>query len=55
MGHIFSDKGLKGVSLAAHSMEPRLVVLSRGPELYSTRRLATEAEKHGSDVSIIDP
>ena len=55
MGHIFSDKGLKGVSLAAHSMEPRLVVLSRGPELYSTRRLATEAEKHGWDVSIIDP
>ena len=36
-------------------MEPRLVVLSRGPELYSTRRLATEAEKHGWDVSIIDP
>lgn len=49
------DKGLKGMSLAAQSMEPRLVVLSRGPELYSTRRLATEAEKVGWDVSIIDP
>ncbi len=36
-------------------MEPRLVVLSRGPALYSTRRLATEAEKSGWDVSIIDP
>jgi ribosomal protein S6--L-glutamate ligase len=36
-------------------MEPRLVVLSRGPELYSTRRLATEAEKSGWDVRIIDP
>ena len=36
-------------------MEPRLVVLSRGPELYSTRRLATEAEKAGWGVRIIDP
>ncbi len=36
-------------------MEPRLVVLSRGPELYSTRRLATEAEKIGWAVRIIDP
>ena len=36
-------------------MEPRLVLLSRGPELYSTRRLATEAEKAGWMVDIIDP
>jgi ribosomal protein S6--L-glutamate ligase len=36
-------------------MEPRLVLLSRGPELYSTRRLATEAEKMGWMVDIIDP
>ena len=36
-------------------MEPRLVLLSRGPELYSTRRLATEAEKLGWVVDIIDP
>ena len=36
-------------------MGPRLVVLSRGPELYSTRRLATEAEKAGWTVRIIDP
>lgn len=36
-------------------MEPRLVVLSRGPELYSTRRLATEAEKFGWMVDIVDP
>ena len=36
-------------------MEPRLVLLSRGPELYSTRRLATEAEKIGWMVDIIDP
>ena len=36
-------------------MVPRLVLLSRGPELYSTRRLATEAEKMGWMVDIIDP
>ncbi len=36
-------------------MEPRLVLLSRGPELYSTRRLATEAERLGWMVDIIDP
>jgi ribosomal protein S6--L-glutamate ligase len=41
--------------MAAQFMEPRLVVLSRGPELYSTRRLATEAEKIGWAVRIIDP
>ena len=36
-------------------MEPRLVLLSRGPELYSTRRLATEAERGGWMVDIVDP
>ncbi len=36
-------------------MEPRLVLLSRGPELYSTRRLATEAERAGWMVDIVDP
>jgi ribosomal protein S6--L-glutamate ligase len=41
--------------MAAGNMEPRLVVLSRGPELYSTRRLATEAEKSGWIVDIVDP
>ena len=46
---------MKTVSWAAQSMEPRLVLLSRGPELYSTRRLATEAEKKGWMVDIIDP
>ena len=48
-------KGLKTVSWAAQDMEPRLVLLSRGPELYSTRRLATEAEREGWMVDIIDP
>ncbi|HIE81340.1 MAG TPA: RimK family alpha-L-glutamate ligase [Candidatus Poseidoniales archaeon] len=36
-------------------MDPRLVILSRGPRLYSTRRLAEEAEKMGWAVRIIDP
>ena len=36
-------------------MKPRLVILSRGPELYSTKRLYEEAEKCGWDVKILDP
>jgi len=31
------------------------VILSRGPKLYSTKRLASEAEKAGWDVKILDP
>ena len=46
---------MKTLPWAAQDMEPRLVLLSRGPELYSTRRLATEAEKAGWLVNIIDP
>ena len=36
-------------------MRPRLVILSRGPKLYSTKRLTSEAEKAGWDVKILDP
>ncbi len=36
-------------------MRPRLVILSRGPELYSTKRLFEETENAGWDVKIIDP
>lgn len=46
---------MKTASRGAKTMEPRLVLLSRGPELYSTRRLATEAEKYGWLVDILDP
>ena len=53
--YIFSNKGLKWDFSTAGNMEPRLVILSRGPELYSTRRLATEAEKTGWIVDIVDP
>ena len=55
VGMSYRGKGLKALSLAAQTMEPRLVLLSRGPELYSTRRLATEAEKVGWIVDIVDP
>ena len=33
----------------------RLAILSRGPRLYSTRRLAEEARKRGLDPYIADP
>lgn len=33
----------------------RLCILSRGPQLYSTRRLVIEAEKRGAEVEIVDP
>ena len=36
-------------------MDSRLVILSRGPGLYSTKRLAEEAEAAGWAVRIIDP
>ena len=36
-------------------MDSRLVILSRAPSCYSTRRLAEEAEKMGWAVRIIDP
>ena len=36
-------------------MEPRLIILSRAPSLYSTKRMKEEAEAAGWDVRIIDP
>ncbi len=32
----------------------KIVILSRGPKLYSTRRLVEAAEQHGHDVSVLD-
>ena len=46
---------LKNGWRSAADMDPRLVILSRGPRLYSTRRLAEEAEKAGWAVRILDP
>ncbi len=34
---------------------PRLCILSRGPQLYSTRRLVNEADAAGMIVEIVDP
>ena len=51
----FRIKDLKKTPIGARSMQPRLVILSRGPELYSTRRLATEADNAGWAVQILDP
>ena len=36
-------------------MDIKLAVLSRGPRLYSTRRLVEEAKKRGIDVFVADP
>ena len=36
-------------------MEPRLIILSRAPSLYSTKRMKEEAEAAGWNVRIIDP
>ena len=40
---------------AAWFMTMRLAVLSRGPRLYSTRRIVEEARKRGLDVEVCDP
>ena len=36
-------------------MHPRLAILSRGPRLYSTRRLVQEAKLKGLEVEVTDP
>ena len=48
-------KGLKKCRRSAQAMDPRLIVLSRGPGLYSTKQLVKEAENEGWAVRIVDP
>ena len=48
-------KGLKKCSRSAQDMDPRLVILSRGPGLYSTKQLVKEAEKEEWAVRVVDP
>ena len=36
-------------------MDLKLAVLSRGPRLYSTRRLVQEADARGIEVEVTDP
>ena len=40
---------------AAGNISLRLAVLSRGPRLYSTRRIVEEAKKRGIEVEVCDP
>jgi ribosomal protein S6--L-glutamate ligase len=47
-------QGLKKCSRSAQDMDPRLVILTLGPELYSTKRLIEEAEKEGWAVKLVD-
>ena len=48
-------KGLKNYWGSRRIMDPRLVILSRGPQLYSTKRLVKEAEMKGWAVRVLDP
>ncbi len=48
-------KGLKNDEVRECPMSIRLAVLSRGPRLYSTRRLIEEARLRDIDVAVIDP
>jgi len=48
-------KGLKKCRRSAQDMDPRLIVLSRGPGLYSTKQLVKEAENEGWAVRDVDP
>ena len=47
--------GIKTDASAPNDMSIRLAVLSRGPRLYSTRRIVEEARKRGVDVEVCDP
>ncbi|DAC34519.1 MAG TPA: hypothetical protein D7I05_03695, partial [Candidatus Poseidoniales archaeon] len=49
------NDGVKGEAAPPRRMDLRLAVLSRGPRLYSTRRLVEEAQDRGLDMAIIDP
>ncbi len=52
---IYEAKELKKDWWARRIMDPRLVILSRGPQLYSTKRIVEEAEKAGWAVRVLDP
>ena len=49
------NDGVKKEGAPLRRMDLRLAVLSRGPRLYSTRRLVEEARERSLDVAIIDP
>ena len=45
--------GVKNDATGRPAMGLRLAVLSRGPRLYSTRRIVEEAKKRGLDVEAV--
>ena len=47
--------GTKNDAMGKPTMGLRLAVLSRGPRLYSTRRIVEEAKKRNLDVEVCDP
>jgi ribosomal protein S6--L-glutamate ligase len=47
--------GLKNNAVGRGGMGLRLAVLSRGPRLYSTKRIVDEAKKRGIEVEVCDP
>lgn len=47
--------GIKNIESDAPNVDLRLAILSRGPRLYSTRRLVEEAKKRGLDPYVADP
>jgi len=49
------ENGVKSAKGASHDVDLRIAILSRGPRLYSTRRLVEEARKRGLDPYVADP
>jgi hypothetical protein len=49
------EYGVKSTEGASPDVDLRIAILSRGPRLYSTRRLVEEAQKRGLDPNVADP
>ena len=45
----------ESVAMSGESFHMRIAILSRGPRLYSTRRLIEEGCKRGLDIAVLDP
>ena len=49
------ENGVKSIEASSNGVDLRIAILSRGPRLYSTRRLVEEARKRGLDPYVADP
>ena len=49
------ENGVKSAEASSNGVDLRIAILSRGPRLYSTRRLVEEARKRGLDPYVADP